>query len=160
MTPSAFLSRVIDPGLALVEDVANIPVTDEARVLLMAISGQESGWCERWQEPGPARSYWQMERAGGVRGVMHHAASAAKLRAITDALDIPFDEATIFEAIAWNDTLAVALARLLLYTDAAPLLPVGDELAAWDCYIRCWRPGKPHRESWSTRYATATALVP
>jgi hypothetical protein len=34
---------------------------------------------------------------------------------------VPFEPATVFEAMAWHDVLAAAMARLLLWTDPAEL---------------------------------------
>ena len=44
---------------------------------------------------------------------------------------------------------------LLLWTDPRPLPRIGEVQAAWDYYIRNWRPGKPHPKSWAPLYAQA-----
>ena len=86
---------------------------------------------------------------------MTHSASKPHLVKMCDALDIPFDEAVLYEAIAWSDTLAVAMARLLLWTDPAKLPEIGEPDAAWRMYMANWRPGKPHPATWPDRYRTA-----
>lgn len=154
MTPKDLLA-VVDTGLVLLEP--GIKRSDEARVLLMAIAGQESDWAARLQHGGPARSFWQFEQGGGVAGVM--GSTPTQLQAVCSYLIIPYASASIFEAMAWNDTLAACMARLLLWTDPAALPAVGDVQGGWEYYLRNWRPGTPHREVWDTRYATAKALL-
>ncbi len=56
----------------------------------------------------------------------------------------------VYEAIRYNDNLAVVFARLLLYTDPRPLPSVESEyIESWEYYLRNWRPGKPHHETWA-----------
>ena len=45
--------------------------------------------------------------------------------------------------------------------DPAPLPKphAGQEEAAWECYLRNWRPGKPHRKSWGPFWAEALGTV-
>lgn len=152
MTPDIFLKTIVDPTLAAIASRPSIaiPVTDQARVLLMAIAGQESGWIARRQIGGPARSYWQFEEGGGVAGDMR--VVPRQLSAMCAALDIPFDEAIVFEAMAWNDTLACTMARLLLWTDPAPLPAVGAVQDGWNYYERLWRPGAPRPKVWPDYY--------
>lgn len=157
MTPKELLTTCVDPALAILGSLTAIKVTDEARVLLMAIAGQESDWAARLQHGGPARSFWQFEQGGGVAGVM--GSTPKQLQAVCKYLVISYDSATIFQAMAWNDTLATCMARLLLWTDAAPLPPVGDVQGAWNYYQRNWRPGAPHPEVWPSKYATARGLL-
>jgi len=61
--------------------------------------------------------------------------------------------------MAWNDTLAACMARLLLYTDPRALPATGEQDAAWEYYIRNWRPGMPHPQSWGARYDKAMELA-
>ncbi len=157
MNVSDFLHKIVDPSLAFAAGITQIPVTDAARVLVMTIAGQESDWRERRQIGGPARSYWQFEEGGGVVGLFH--AVPQKLRAVCDALDIPYDTNTVFEAMAWNDTLACSMARLLLWTDSAPLPALHDKDGAWAYYLRNWRPGAPHPAVWSGRYDQSLAAM-
>lgn len=158
MQPKAFLATIVDPGLALLAElVPAIPVSDQARVEVMAIAGQESDWRARRQIGGPARSYWQFEKGGGVAGLF--GSTPHQLAVVCAYLDIPFDATTVFEAMAWNDRLSCCMARLLLWTDAAPLPAVGDANGAWAYYQSNWRPGAPHPEVWPTNYKTASQLL-
>ena len=109
---------------------------------------------DRWPRAG---AFWQFEEGGGVAGVFRVA--PLSLKAVCDSLYIPFDQSTVFEAMAWNDVLAAAMARLLLWSDAADLPVVGDVNGAWAYYQRNWRPGAPHPDLWPARYGTAMGLV-
>jgi hypothetical protein len=153
MLPSDFNTRVIIPGVHL------FPFQDSplAQKILLAIAGQESGWLEREQIDGPARGFWQFERPGGVRGVMNHIMCKSRLEAFCAKMEIPFDEYTIFEAIAWCDPLAYVMARLLLWTDPGPLPTDADTV--WELYVRCWRPGKPKPLTWASYYGAAGSMI-
>lgn len=159
MTPTFVLSDIIDPGLMFMRQVIGPKPssTDAARIMLLAIAGQEGSFQYRRQVGGPARSLWQFEQGGGVKGVLGHATTGPWARQICGALSIPNDAPTVFEAMAWNDHLAVAMARLLLWTDAAPL--PADEAGGWGYYERLWRPGKPGPDRWSGNYQAAIAAV-
>ncbi|MFC0669487.1 Arm DNA-binding domain-containing protein [Azotobacter chroococcum] len=61
----------------------------------------------------------------------------------------------VYAALEHDDILAAAFARLLLWTDPAPLPAVGEVAKSWDLYVRTWRPGKPHRNRWDVCYAQA-----
>lgn len=160
MTPADFLKYILDPGLAFVEHYAGIPLAPQSRLLMLAIPGQESNWSHRKQIPvAYARSFFQFERGGGVAGVLQHPASASRIRNVCAALDIPCDVDTVYEVMTWNDTLAVAMARLLLWTDPAALPAVGDRAGAWEYYLRCWRPGAPHPATWPIVYGTSMVLT-
>lgn len=156
MTPRNLLINAIDPALSL---LAGIGIVSDvrARVLIMAIAGQESAWVERRQIGGPARGFWQFEKGGGVAGLFRVAPDA--LKAVCAELLIPFNAADVFEAMAWNDVLAASMARLLLWSDPLPLPDFGDVHAGWNCYERNWRPGAPHPDVWPGRYGTAVGLV-
>lgn len=157
MTPKDLLDTAVDPACALLTRVAGINSDDRARVLLMAIAGQESAWTERRQIGGPARSFWQFELGGGVAGVFHVA--PVPIAKACEQLLIPCYPGIVFEAMAWHDVLAACMARLLLWSDPAALPPVGDVQAGWDYYLRNWRPGLPHPETWPGRYGTSMGLV-
>lgn len=159
MTPEVFFAEVVEPNLQYMAASLGIaiPVTDSARVLVLAIAGQESNWSARRQIGGPARSYWQFERGGGVAELFQK--TRRQLNVVCAAQDIPVDIDTVFEAMAWNDPLACAMARLLLWGDPAPLPAVGDQEAGWQYYLRNWRPGAPHRDTWSVVYPKALSIV-
>ena len=134
--------------------------------MLLAIGLQESRFEHRRQmSNGPARSFWQMERGGGVHGVLTHRASAACAKVICAHQGVEPADQAVWEAIEHDDVLAACLARLLLYTDPARLPALGDEAGAWDLYLRTWRPGAYTRgdaaqravlrKKWALNYAAA-----
>lgn len=161
MTPGTFLLDVIDPGLILLASVLDRSDLDspEASIMLMAIAGQESAWSHRRQVGGPARSYWQFEKGGGVAGVLAGKQTGPWIRLVCAALDIPADASTVFEAMAWNDHLAVAMARLNLWLVRGALPKEGDQDSAWNYYLNQWRPGKPHPAAWPANYQAALKAV-
>jgi hypothetical protein len=146
------VNRVVGPGLALLPTKMD---SDKARLMLLAIGLQESRFEHRRQIGGPARGFWQFEKGGGVRGVLTH--QATKWIAIDVCRERGVDptESAVYPALEKDDLLACAFARLLLYTDPRPLPAPGYVAAAWDYYIRNWRPGKPHRQTWDVLYAQA-----
>ena len=167
MTPDRMCTSIVLPTLKLMADMPDvgIPVSDTAVVELVAIAGQESGWSARRQigigqyypQTVGARSYWQMESTWGgpvaINDVMQRVPN--KLAAVCAYLEIPTDELGLYEACAWNDTLACALARLLLWIDPSPLPALGQKDVAWNYYVRNWHPGAPHYESWYGNYDAA-----
>lgn len=164
MTPDQFLHDILNPGIAWCKSVPgwHVPFDDRARILMLAIAGQESAWKYRAQVGGPARGFWQFEQGGGVRGVLeNHNTSAFAVKAC-DAAGIPrpaLGTAAVYTlfSVPAGDNLSVAFARLLLFSEPHRLPDVGDEDAAYETYIRNWRPGKPSRERWATVYPQAMA---
>jgi hypothetical protein len=165
--PAVFLEFAINPGCKLCSMIMHREMgSDEARVLMLAIALQESGLEHRRQVGADgqpmdtlARGFSQFELGGGVHGVCTHSASSEAAQGVCGLLRVPFVEEDIHEALAWHDQLSSAFARLLLWTDAAPLPAVGDEADALDYYLRNWRPGKPHPEAWPAHYALAVETV-
>jgi hypothetical protein len=165
MTPEIFLTNVLDPGLTFVAELGGPQPTDDVRRFLLCIALQESGpmLAARYQNSpstsaGPARGFWQFERGGGVAGVLNHAASKALAAQACQALTVAANPAAVWRALEGHDLLAVAFARLLVFTDPHPV-PVTEQ-AAWTCYCnRLWRPGKPHPETWPTNWRTASGAV-
>lgn len=129
--------------------------SDAAEVTLLAIGLQESRFEHRRQIGGPARSFWQLELNGGVRGVLTHSSSREAAKAVCRIRGVPASASAVYAAIEHDDVLAAAFARLLLWTDPQPLPAVGEVAKAWDLYLRTWNPGKPHRETWDGFYAMA-----
>jgi hypothetical protein len=127
----------------------------EATVLLLAIGLQESRFEHREQIGGPARSFWQFERGGGVRGVLSHEDSRKFAQAACVLRGIPPTPDAVYQRMLEDDLLGCAFARLLLYTDPRPLPALGRSDLAWDYYIANWRPGRPRRASWDGLYAEA-----
>lgn len=158
MTTTEYVLRhVIPTAYALLPAPMASPA---ASALLLAIALQESRCGHRRQIGGPARGFWMFE-VNGVRGVLSHRASKPHLANALSVLSYPVtdDATTPYVAIEHNDTLAAVCARLLLWTDPHPLPSQHEPDAAWDVYLRCWRPGKPHRRTWDGYYAAAWDLV-
>jgi len=130
-----------------------------AEQMLLSIGLQESRLTQRRQIGGPARGLWQFEKGGGVRGVLEHPATQTLARSVCQARGVPATDAAVYAALEHDDVLAAAFARLLLWTDPAPLPAVGEVQQAWALYLRTWRPGKPHRQTWDALYAQAMEEV-
>ena len=163
MTLDEITRLAINPALAMLPAKMDTPA---ARVLLLAIALQESRLAYRRQlGDGPARGFWQFEQGtaasrGGVWGVYLHPASAPGLRELCARRHVTPTPAEIWRAIEFDDILAAAVARLLIYTDAPPLPALGNQAGAWDLYAkRCWRPGKPHPQTWGGCYQQALDYV-
>jgi hypothetical protein len=159
----AVLRDMIEPAF---RELPARMATDEARVMLLAIGLQESRFRHRVQmplrpgmPPGPARGFWQFERGGGVIGVLTHPASSRLAMEACAARDIRPNSPIVWAKLAEDDVLAAIFARLLLFTDAAPLPAIGRDADAWACYIRNWRPGKPHPQTWKALYDSAVETV-
>ena len=154
----------IEPALALLPERMT---SKKALVMLIAIGLQESRLTERRQlvgnpprSVGPAKSLWQAEQGGGmVHGVRTHRAVSGYAGELYAARGVEASNSAIWDAIEHDDVLAAGLARLLLWTDPKELPELGDEQAAWDLYLRTWRPGKPHRHTWPALYKQALEFV-
>lgn len=162
------------PIAAISEALAILPPgmdSLEARVMLVAIGLQESRFKYRRQlvgsppKPiGPAAGFWQFEKGsaasrGGVWGVFLHESTNRHAKTLCAARGIPASPSNIWETIQTDDVLAAGIARLLLWTDPKRLPAVGKESEAWSLYLRTWRPGKPHPETWPALYADAVRAV-
>lgn len=162
MTPALFLERIMHPAAVWVEQVTGLRATPDVLRFILAIAGQESACTHRFQilsggAAGPARGNYQFEQGGGVRGVMLHRASAARAALLCEAASVRFEQAAIWRAIEGHDGLAYGFARLLVLTDPAPIPTQQDE--AWQYYLRCWRPGKPHPDKWPGHWEAAGRAV-
>ncbi len=156
------LKHVIGPGLALLPASMDTPA---ARVMLLAIGLQESRFDYRRQINGPARGLWQFERGGGVTGVLRHRASADLADSVCKQRGVDPMPAAVYAQLEHDDLLACAFARLLLWTDPQPLPAAGQVEAAWQYYLRNWRPGAYSngdaaaraslRAKWGRNYAAA-----
>jgi hypothetical protein len=161
---SDILTRAIEPALA---ELPPAMTSDAARVLLLAIGAQESRLAHRDQLErdgrntvlGPALGLWQFERGGGCTGVLIHRASRRHALAACSRHGVKPTPVEVWRALPGDDVFAATMARLLLFTDAAPLPRLGDAEGAWAYYIRCWRPGRPHHKTWRPLYDAATASV-
>ena len=174
-TPAQNVLRVcMEPALAILPARMDTP---EARLMMLAITGQEADFQHRWQiydrsKPlamGAARGLWQFERGGGVKCVLTHertralAANVCRLRGISATVD------AVYNRLHADDVLAAAFARLLLWSSPRALPAVGQEQGAFDFYLREWRPGawangstaqrETLRRKWTGYYATARATI-
>lgn len=129
--------------------------TTDSTVLLLAIGLQESRFEHRQQVGGPARSFWQFEKGGGVKGVLSHPGTAKHAQAVCVLRGIAPTAESVYARMLDDDLLGCAFARLLLYSDAKPVPVAGSIDAGWDYYARNWRPGRPHPETWRGLYLEA-----
>lgn len=171
MSASVQLGALVRPVLSYLSTEHRVPAGPRAEAMMLAIGLQESRFIHRDQvvpgklagQVGPATGFWQFEKGGGVAGVMQHAMTADIARHVAAASAIAFDRDVIWRSFATpaGDQLAAAFARLLLFTDPRPLPEAAaeSEEAAWQCYVRNWRPGKPHRDTWGGFWSQALALV-
>ena len=174
-TPAQAVVRLcIDPALKLLPARMDSP---EARVLMLAICGQEADFHHRWQviDParpevmGPARGLWQFERDGGVRGVLTHERTKRMAIDVCRMRNVPATIDAVYNRLHEDDILAAAFARLLLWSNPAALPAIGDVEGAWQAYLREWRPGawtngnttqrEGLRRKWAGYYATALATL-
>jgi hypothetical protein len=154
------LDKIIELAYLPAIELISIKDTREAQVMILAIGLQESRFLYRKQMGnGPARSFWQFERGGGVKGVLTHSASKAKALHLCDVLGYAPDAMTVWTEMEHDDVLGAGFARLLLLTDPRPLPSIDDEQAAWDYYFRNWRPGKPHRDTWNALHGQAVVAT-
>jgi hypothetical protein len=151
--------RILTPALGMLPSQLDTPA---ARVELLAIGLQESGFRNRFQVvqgrpdlKGPARSFWQMERGGGCAGVIRHKASRYWMHDICVARGVEFTPQALWLAIENDDILACAAARLLLFTDPFKLPEADNTAGGWDLYARVWRPGKPKPDTWPSYHQQA-----
>lgn len=162
MTPMRLLFTSIIPALS---DLATdgIKDTPQARRFLLAIALQESSLEHRRQvtasgeEDGPAASFWQFEKGGGCKGVLTHHATAKRMRWVCEQYNVEPTAQGLWEAMRYQDVVAAAAARLLIYTLPGNLPETAEE--GWAQYIAAWRPGKPHPEKWSKCWDTASSIV-
>lgn len=165
------LRLVVAPTLAWVARFGP-PDSPAARALIIAIGWQESRFehrdqLDRAQANGPALGFWQFECNGGTAEVLEGRLTKPIAERILLDLSLPsglpVSRRAVWETLEFNDQLACAFARLLLWPDPAPLPPAEDtpaaREAAWCYYLRRWRPGKPHPETWPTAWELGCARV-
>jgi len=138
----------------------------QARVQLLANGGLESdGFRARRQYAnGPARGILQFEQGnaksrGGVWAVLNHRATSAYAREVAEARGVAPEAGKVWAAMEFDDVLALAFGRLLLWADAAPLPRLGDVAGAYACYIRTWNPGKPKPDVYPIHYSNALRYI-
>ncbi|KAF1008981.1 MAG: hypothetical protein GAK28_00613 [Luteibacter sp.] len=152
ISPADALAKIIDPTSAL---LPGVPWDDRVAVAILAIGLQEGGKdgqiAYRQQISGPARGPWMFEQGGGVHGVMTHQATAKLAGQLLARRGVPKTERSAYLALAGDDLLACGFARLLLYSDPAPLPNLGYAEGMWNYYLRNWRPGAYTRGNAATR---------
>lgn len=156
MLLSRIREQAITPALALLPARMSSP---QVEVMLLAIGLQESRFKHRRQIGGPARGFWQFELGGGVAGVLRHPSSREHALSVCRARGVEPVAEEVYRRLEHDDVLAAAFARLLLWTDPKPLPALGEVTKAWDLYLRTWRPGKPHRQTWDALYGQALEEV-
>lgn len=164
ITPHDFVGRIMEPAMDLLPARMG---SIEARIMLLAIALQESGLAHRWQVvdlrrpaiKGLARGLMQFEKGGGVKGVLTHPASRDYAADVCLARGVVAAPIQVYQALDQDDVLAVALGRLLLWTDPRALPAADDVLGGWNLYQRVWRPGKPHPDKWAGNHAVARAAL-
>jgi hypothetical protein len=164
MEPGIFVEQIIDPGLEFLASIDGPASTNHVRRFLLCIAMQESGpkLDARYQgspasSPGPARGWWQFEQGGGVAGVLQHTTSRTLARDTCTKLTVVAEPPAVWRALEGHDLLACVFARLLVLTD--PKAVPADEKTGWDYYLRTWRPGKPHQDTWPTNWQNATSTI-
>jgi hypothetical protein len=161
MTPNRLLGIIAAAHAELT--AFGIADTVQARVMSLAIALQESRISRRRQvgasglEDGPAVSFWQFEKGGGVRGVLTHPVAAPIMRKVCDAYNVESTEQGLWDAMRYNDTVAAIAARLLFYVLPNPL-PT-SAATGWEQYLKAWRPGKPKPDTWPDNWARADLTV-
>lgn len=162
MTPYRLLKYAIRPALAELEPHGIAP-SEAAERFLLAIALQESALRHRRQvvanglENGPAASFWQFERGGGCVGALRHPLAAPRMRAILEEFNVEPTPLALWEAMRYNDIVAAAAARLLVYTLPGKLPE--DPADGWEQYLDAWRPGEPHPSTWAINWNLADQVV-
>lgn len=145
MTPVHYIAGMVLPlALSMLPPQMDSP---SARAMLIAIGLQESRFKHRRQIEGPARSYWQFERAG-ISGVLRHESSRRAASDLLGVVGYRADALSVYDAIEHNDILACGFARLLLWTHPERLPGRHEANLGWRVYADTWRPGKPHPQTW------------
>lgn len=159
MTPHRLLKHAILPALDELATLG-IPSSVPAARFMLAIALQESNLSYRRQvvnggkESGPAASFWQFEVGGGCKGVLTHPSAAPRMTKICEAFNVAPEPLALWEAMRYQDIVAAAAARLLIFT-LPHSLPMTAE-NGWNQYLSAWRPGKPHLERWAECWRIAS----
>lgn len=165
MTLDEISRAALDPAMAWLPARMDSP---EARVMLLTIAMQESRLQHRFQVvdlnrpwvKGPARSFWQGEKTGGMcYWIFRHPSTKDLAEAACAFRGVPATPDDVWAAIENDDVLAAILARLLLWSDPGRLPLVTQTDAAWSLYVRTWRPGKPKPDTWPGFHRTVRAFM-
>lgn len=148
-------SEIIEPALRLLPERMS---SQRAVLILLATGLQESRFMYRRELGGPGRGLWHF-CIEEVQAVMEHPASRDLTRALCAACSVDWRRDAVYVALEYNDVLAAAFARLLLWTDSESLPAVGDIDGAWAQYLRSWQPSHALRQSWTPMYCQACQLL-
>jgi hypothetical protein len=142
------------------------PFSGPAMVQLLAMAGQETGWRNIEQiGGGPGRGPWQFEPETCAE-LLASKATGEMLHTLCRMIYLQPTGPVIYQRIMGSPDLAAGLARLDLWANPRALPAIGDEEAAWETYVRVWRPGAvteggqravEARERWSAVYPQAVA---
>lgn len=162
---------VISSAFALLPGQMN---TRESRAMMLAIGLHESGFRARVQGgqvrydkvirgSGPARGFWQFERAGGVAEILTSPDTKDLVEPICRMMLYEATPAAVHPALADNDVLAAIFCRLLLWRDPRPMPTPNEQEKGYKIYLRNWRPNPEaaarHAGAWSRNFDEAWALV-
>lgn len=144
---NAEIRKAIDEAFLLLPNEMNSP---NSEFMIYAIGFQESDFVHRRQKNnGPAASFWQFERGGGILGVLNHPKTAGFARKVCEARGVFPTTKDVWNAMLTDDVLGAAFARLLLWSDPRPIPHRSQRQKLWDIYNSVWRPGKPHPDKWA-----------
>lgn len=139
-----------------------------ANAIMLAIGFQESDFNTRVQLSvssgrvfdGPARSYWQFESGGGIRGVLTHRSTEAHAISVCRARGVNPVSSDVWARMREDDVLGACFARLLLWSSPYSLPNESEVDLAWRLYSKeLWRPGDPHPSKWADNYAEGWRLA-
>lgn len=170
MTVTEYLSSILTPALAWCQTVPgwSIPDDERATLMLLVIPKPESDYSNIAQiGGGPGRGFYQfgMPTIGLI--LTNPVSSAMAAMACRTLYVVPTSYAA-YTHLLLHPYLQVAMARLDLRCDSHALPTFGDEEAAWECYVRVWRPGTvinggqraaEERARWTPAYAEALAAM-
>jgi len=106
-----------------------------AMAMMVAIALQESRLTYRHQVGGPAKSYYQFEQGGGVKGVLTHPSTRTIAAHVCNEVDVIPAAIEVYTAIEYHDILASVFARLLLWTLPQGMPNADDPEAGWQAYV-------------------------
>ena len=140
MTPTDFYRTILAPAAEFCAPILAARDCPEARCMLLAIAGQESGWRNIHQDGGPAVDPWQHE-IGSIRALKLNITTQRYMHSMARAVGCGTDPDSIYAALLGDMRLAYGCARLLLWTVPQPLPAIGDHTETLRQYRWTWRPG-------------------
>lgn len=134
--------------------------SDGAVAMIMAIGLQESEFRARVQGGnGPAHGFGQFERAGGVTEILTSPVTRPVLLPILELLCVKPTAAICYDAIVYNDVLALVFMRLLLWKYPGALPREHELEKGWTQYEAAWRPGRPRPQAWPDNFIEGWRLA-